>query len=255
MATRWVITASGERAPLVDGRGEVTFTVTNPSRSPDHAMFTVIPGTGASSSWFHVDEPQRTVGGGSSTTYVVGIDVPAGTAPGRYDLQGRVYSAQSAPEETAVLSTRVVCEVPVPPVAVEVPPQRPWWLWLLLALAVIVLVGVLVAVLPGDGDGGGPLRKPVLLSPEEGDVLDEDEVRLEWSDANADRYVVTLVEACAEEQCETTEVPADGTTVRVDSRLLRSATTYSWSVTAFPADDDEDAPSPRTSGSRTFEVR
>jgi hypothetical protein len=155
MSTKWVVTAAAERIALGEARtGETTFTVTNPGAAADRVVFDPVAGEGADEGWFTVDEPQRLVRGGASVSYLMKVAVPADTSPGPYEVQGRVYSADSAPEESSVLSPRVVLEVPAEPE----PDQRklPWW-WLVVAGAVVLvlLVGIGVLVFGGDGDGGG----------------------------------------------------------------------------------------------------
>ncbi|HET6214420.1 MAG TPA: PASTA domain-containing protein [Micromonosporaceae bacterium] len=141
MATKWVITTATERITLDDAmHGETTFTVTNPGRGPDRAVFEVVPGEGADSAWFSVDEPQRRVPGSGSVSYVMKVALPPGAKPGSYTVQGRVYSADSAPEESSVLSGRLAVEVVG--AAAPVPKRRPWWLLAVAALVVIVLAVV-----------------------------------------------------------------------------------------------------------------
>src|SRR5262245_6105291 len=111
MATKWVITTASDRIALDGtGSGETTFTVSNPSARIDRAVFDVVPGDGADAAWFTVDEPQRRVPGNGSVSYLMKVAVPAGATAGAYTVQGRVYSADSAPEEDSVLSGRLAVE-------------------------------------------------------------------------------------------------------------------------------------------------
>jgi hypothetical protein len=138
MSTEWVVTTVAEHLPLDEHRhGETTFTVTNPNPTPDRAVFEVVPGEGADPSWFLVEEPQRLVRGTASVSYRVQATIPLQAPPGSYALQGRVYSAESAPEETSVLSNRVMVEIK----GAEKPKRqrKPWWI-LVAALVVVVLV-------------------------------------------------------------------------------------------------------------------
>jgi hypothetical protein len=112
MGVDWVVASVSERLMIDDRRQtEVTFMVTNAGLRSNRAVFDVIPGDGADKSWFHVEDPQRMVRPAASVAYLVGIAVPDGTQPGSYSLQGMVYSADSAPEESAATSTRVNFEV------------------------------------------------------------------------------------------------------------------------------------------------
>jgi hypothetical protein len=152
MATEWVVTAPAERVELDNqNKGETTFTVTNRGTTPDRVVFEVVPGDGAEGSWFSIDEPQRVVAGGASATFLVRVAVKAGTPEGSPSLQGRAYSADTAPEEGSRLSGRVAFDVR----ATE-KPKRPWWPYAVAAAVVLVVLGV-VAFLVFGGDGG-PIR-------------------------------------------------------------------------------------------------
>ena len=157
MATAWVVTSAADRVTLDDAaRGEITFTVTNPGTHPDRAVFEVVPGEGADRSWFTVDEPQRRVAGNGSVSYLVHVALPPGTPPGSYVVQGRVYSADSAPEEDSVLSGRLAVEKKAAPVPVA--KRRPWWLLAVAGLVAVVL-GVVGWLVFGTG-GGKPAPAP-----------------------------------------------------------------------------------------------
>jgi hypothetical protein len=143
--TTWVITTAAERLPLDDQRkGTVTLTVTNTSNRPDRVMFEVVTDP-AAQSWFTVEEAQRTVAATASTQYRVTATVPDGARAGQYQLQGRVYSLDSAPEETSVLSNRILLDVagsqPKPPSRL-----RAWWPVIPAALVVIAVVAVILVV-------------------------------------------------------------------------------------------------------------
>lgn len=146
MSTNWVVTTAAERIVLNDARqGETTFTVTNPGGRTDRVVFEPVPGQGAEPGWFSVDEPQRRVAPAASVSFLVKAQVPDGAPPGTYELQGRVYSADSAPEESSVLSNRVVFEIAAPP-----PPAKrriPWWIIAIAAGLVVVTVVVVTLVL------------------------------------------------------------------------------------------------------------
>jgi hypothetical protein len=145
VTTSWVITTAAERLPLDEHRqGTVTLTVTNTSNQPDRAMFEVVTDP-AAQSWFTVEEPQRTVAATASTQYRVTATVPDGARAGQYQLQGRVYSLDSAPEESSVLSNRILLDVagsqPRPPSRL-----RAWWPVIPAALVVIAVVAVVLVV-------------------------------------------------------------------------------------------------------------
>jgi hypothetical protein len=152
MSTPWVVTAGADSVPLDASRGgEVTFTVTNPGPVPDRAVFDLVPGDGAERSWFTVAEPQRPLTPGASVPYLVKVTVP-GTAPaGSYTVQARVYSADTAPEESSSLSNRVALTV----AAIDRKP-RPWWLLVVAGLVVVVLGVVVWLIVRPDPSGDGP---------------------------------------------------------------------------------------------------
>ncbi|MFY1638008.1 PASTA domain-containing protein [Solwaraspora sp. WMMB335] len=147
MTTEWLVTTAAERTELDgSGRGTITFTVTNPTDWADRAVFEIAPGDGADLTWFSVEEPQRRVQPAGSVSYLVKVQVPAETEAGEFELRGRVYSADSAPEESSVLSNRLVVQVPQ-----RQPRQRtgwPWWWFaaagLVVVVALLVTIGIIV---------------------------------------------------------------------------------------------------------------
>jgi hypothetical protein len=166
MSTTWVVTTATDRVILDEhGQGETTFTVTNPGSGADRVVFEPVPGRGANLAWFSVEDPQRRVAPAASASFLLRTQVPTGTGPGRYEVQGRVYSADSAPEESSVLSGRLVFEVPEPATAT---PKRavPWWVYAA-AAALVVVVGIvvtLIATLGGD-DKPAAAPAPAAVSP------------------------------------------------------------------------------------------
>ncbi|WP_152363088.1 Stk1 family PASTA domain-containing Ser/Thr kinase [Microlunatus speluncae] len=151
MTTEWVVAAGAERLGLTASGtaeqpgpsiGELTFTVTNPGPVEDRVVFEIVPGDGAKRPWFTVDEPQRLVPGGQSVTFLIKVSIPAGEPAGPFWVQGRVYSADTAPEESSRVSGRVTGEI----APTKIKKSKPWWLLAVAALVVIVLgvVGWLV---------------------------------------------------------------------------------------------------------------
>lgn len=147
MATEWVVRAGAERVELTRSGtaekpgpsvGELTFTITNPGPLEDRAVFEIVPGDGAKKPWFTIDEPQQRVPAGRSVTYLVKVSVPVEEPAGPFWIQGRVYSADTAPEESSRLSGRVSGEV----AAAEVKPKKPWWLLAVAGLLVVVIAVV-----------------------------------------------------------------------------------------------------------------
>jgi hypothetical protein len=147
----WQIGESGTALALdPQGRGEVTFTVTNASTAADRAVLTVNPLDGAAGGWFSVTEPMRPVAPGASVVFPVGVAVPASVAAGSYGVQGVVYSADTDPSETSATSKRV--SVTVGPAASPPRTGLPWWVFAAGGAAVLLVVIVLAVVLLGGGD-------------------------------------------------------------------------------------------------------
>lgn len=151
----WVIDTPAQQAGIDErGAGETTFTVTNFGPAQNRVVFEIVPGDGASESWFAVPEQQRLVSAAGSVSYQVLIRVPPGTAPGAYEFSGRAYSADGPPEETSATSNRVRLEVK----AAAKPARKIKPLLLVAIAAVVVLVlGVTAFFLfrgGGDAEGG-----------------------------------------------------------------------------------------------------
>ncbi|MEU7873026.1 PASTA domain-containing protein [Dactylosporangium sp. NPDC049140] len=158
MSTSWVVTTAAERIALDDAKqGETTFTVTNPGTRADRAVFEVVPGDSADPAWFTVDQPQRQVAASGSASFLLAVAVPAGAAPGTYEVRGRVYSSSEAPEESSVLSNRVVFDVAAPPAA----PRRRIPLWIIaVAAGLVVVTGIVVTLVVTLGGGDGQAGRP-----------------------------------------------------------------------------------------------
>jgi hypothetical protein len=162
MATEWVVEVPAERVVLTpQNRAEIVFTVTNVGTVPSRAVLDVMPGEGADRSWFTVDEPRRLLAAGASDAFRVTLAPPAGTPPGSFFVQARVYSDDVgvAPEEASRVSKRVQFDVPEPPA----PRRRPWWPYALAAALALIVVIVLVFVLVGGG--GDPDPNPTATPP------------------------------------------------------------------------------------------
>src|SRR5262245_22790322 len=157
MTTELMITAAAERVKL-DGqnRAEIAFTVTNSGSAPSLVVFEPVPGDGADNAWFSVEEPQRRVDAGASVSFLVRIAVPTGTAAGSFMMQGRAYPAETAPEESSRLSTRVAFDV-----APSAKPAKPWWPYAVAAGVVLVVLAVVGWLVLRDGTAAGTLTVTV----------------------------------------------------------------------------------------------
>lgn len=151
MTTEWAVSIGVQRLELTPSgtaeapgpsTGLLQFTVTNPGPVEDRAVLEIVAGDGARREWFAVAEPLQPVPAGRSVTFLVTVTVPAGTPAGPFWIQGRVYSADTAPEEGSELSNRITGEV----AASTVKRPKRWWLLAAAGLIVIVLgvVGWLV---------------------------------------------------------------------------------------------------------------
>jgi hypothetical protein len=97
-------------------------------------------GDAVDASWATIDgERQRVVEPGQSTQFKLTITAPPGTPVANYWFQGRVYSADVAPEESSTLSNRVTFPVAQPSGTPTKP--FPWWI-VILAVAVAAVLGV-----------------------------------------------------------------------------------------------------------------
>lgn len=150
----WIISAGADRVELDAARQAlITFTVTNGGPVDDRAVLDVVPGGDADRSWFALDERQRFIPHRASLPFQVKVMVPLEAAAGTKWVQGRVYSADTAPEESSVLSDRVIFEVRPATVAKA---RSNLLLWLIpVAVLVVVTLGVLVGWLVL-GDDSGP---------------------------------------------------------------------------------------------------
>jgi hypothetical protein len=156
----WQISESSTSVTLRDGKGNVTFTITNGAPAADRVVLTVRGTDGADDAWFVIDRPQRTVEPSASALVPVAIAPPAGTALGTYGLQGIAYSADSDPSETSVTSKRI--EVVLPDPFGDHDDTRPRWPYLVAALVVLLVIAVIafLVVDGGDDDGTPPPTAP-----------------------------------------------------------------------------------------------
>jgi hypothetical protein len=163
MTSPWMISAAAERVQLNPQRqGQVTFTVTNSGPVDARAVLEVMPGENANPAWFLVDEPQRPVPHGGSTTFLVRIAAPMDARPGWYWLAGRVYSADAAPEESSAVSNRVGFDV----VGAPAKAKSKLLLWLIpVAATLLVVAGVVGWLVLRDTDAPQAQPQPPAGAP------------------------------------------------------------------------------------------
>lgn len=107
----WLVSSAAQRIELdAQGRGEVSFTVTNSGPAPEQAVFDFAAGPGADRSWFEVVGEPRLLNPQGAAEFTVRCLVPPGAASGLYSLQGVAYSA-SRPQESLTMSSPVMFEV------------------------------------------------------------------------------------------------------------------------------------------------
>jgi hypothetical protein len=135
MTTEWSVTTATDHVAMdAANAGEVTFTVTNTSSTPEQVVFDVIPGEKANRSWFMAQEPQRQVSAHGFEQFLVRITVPAGTPAGAYSFHGVAYSVDNAPEKSSQTSGLITFDVAGPRASKTV--------WRLTAAVAILLIVV-----------------------------------------------------------------------------------------------------------------
>jgi hypothetical protein len=107
MATDWSIAPAAATMRVAAGRGKMTFTATNRGPSSDVGVVDVRTGPGVPRAWFTIETPQKSIENGESATFVVRLAMPSRAKSGSYWFEAIVYSAHTAPEETARTSGRV----------------------------------------------------------------------------------------------------------------------------------------------------
>jgi len=143
MARNFTITTPAETVLVgPDGRGEMLFTVTNVSGTPNRGLAKVAPLGNTNAEWLTLMDVEREFPVGGVQQYRVAANIPPGTPAGRYTWRFDVVSALKGGESSDV----------GPTVAFEVPATGsekkgiPWWVWLAIAIGAIVLAVVLYLV-------------------------------------------------------------------------------------------------------------
>jgi hypothetical protein len=238
----WQISESGTEVALDDqGRGEVTFVVTNTADIQDRSVLTITALDGAGESWFAVEQPQRLVPPKETAAYVCKVIVPTGTAAGTYALQAVAYSADRDPGETSTTSRRVTFTVAAPP-----PPPPPTAKWpYILAAVLIALVLAVVAFLLLRDDGFGNEEPPVITgTPEVLQVLESSNGV--WSEDESELTVEFQWQRCddAGEACEAIEgavLPTYQVSAEDEGSTLRVAATAAFGEDSSTASSEPTA--------------
>lgn len=139
MARNFTITTPAETVRVgPDGRGEMTFTVTNVSGFPTRGLAKIAPLGNTSTEWLTMTDVEREFPAGGVHQFRVSGAIPPGTPAGRYTWRFDVVTAVKSGESSDA----------GPTVAFEVgatePPKKgiPWWVWVAIAVGAIVLAVV-----------------------------------------------------------------------------------------------------------------
>jgi hypothetical protein len=141
MANPFSITAATDTIPLdAQGRGSITYTVSNVSGQPRRGRARLVPSDPTQASWLKVEgEVERSFTADGTHQYTVRVAVPPGTPAGRSMFGLDVVSVEN-PDEEWSQGPRVGFAI-----APSVPAKKPFPWWIVVVLAGVLLVGGLVA--------------------------------------------------------------------------------------------------------------
>ena len=136
MARNFTITTPTETVRVgPDGRGEMTFTVTNVSGFPTRGLAKIVPQGNTSATWLSLAEVEREFPAGGVHQFRVAANIPPGTPAGKYSWRFDMISAIKSGEASDA----------GPTVAFEIgatePTKKgiPWWVWLAIVIGAIVI--------------------------------------------------------------------------------------------------------------------
>src|SRR5215510_3127550 len=136
----FAITTASDRVPTGgDGRGEITFTVTNSSARSLRGQLRVRPLGSTNVEWLNIaGETERNFSPNATQQVVVKVSVPPGTPAGKYQFRLDTVSLIN-PDDDFTEGPTIDMEVK----ATEVPKKAfPWWIIAAAAGAVILAVGL-----------------------------------------------------------------------------------------------------------------
>jgi PASTA domain len=145
----FAITAASERVTVGgDGRGEITFTVTNSSARPLRGQLRVRPLGSTKGEWMSVvGETERVFSPNATQQVVVKVATPPGTPAGKYQFRLDAVSVIN-PDDDFTEGPTVDLEVK----ATEAPKKAfPWWIVAAAAGAVILIVTLTWVLWPSGG--------------------------------------------------------------------------------------------------------
>jgi hypothetical protein len=140
MSRIFAITAANERVPTGgDGRGEITFTVTNSSARPLRGQLRVRPLGSTQREWLNiVGETERNFSPNATQQVVVKVNVPQGVPAGRYQFRLDTVSLIN-PDDDFTEGPTVDLEIK----ATEAPKASfPWWVVAVAAGALILIIAL-----------------------------------------------------------------------------------------------------------------
>jgi hypothetical protein len=149
MNSIFAITAASERVSVGgDGRGEITFTVTNSSARPLRGRLRVRPLGSTKGEWFNiVGETERAFSPNATQQVVVKVAAPPGAPAGKYQFRLDAFSVIN-PDDDFTEGPTIDLEVK----ATEAPKKAfPWRLIAAAAGAVILIVTLTWLLWPGGG--------------------------------------------------------------------------------------------------------
>jgi hypothetical protein len=148
MPNPFSITAATDTIPLdAQGRGSITYTVSNISGQPLRGRARLVPSDPGHISWLSVEgDPERSFAPDGTHQYTVRVASPPGTAPGRHTFGFNMISLEN-PDEVWSQGPQVAFEIPATPSANK---PFPWWI-LAVILGLLLVVG-LVAWLSQEED-------------------------------------------------------------------------------------------------------
>lgn len=152
MPNYYEISPAHSTLTLSDGKGSASFGVRYVGNRRVEARAAVLPMDGAESGWLKVEPPnQRYMEPGQTHTFKVAVEVPPGTAAGRYGLRVDVVSVDN-PDEEYDRGPQVSFQVEK---TKEPEPQQGFpWRWVILAAVLLILVIVAVVWMNDNGGSG-----------------------------------------------------------------------------------------------------
>ena len=143
MPSAFAITPAASTLRLdAQGRGELSFTVTNTSGRPLRGRAKVQAQDPSQQAWFRLDgEPERNFAADKSTDqFVVKVNAPPNTPPGKAVMHLDMSSVEN-PDEVFTIGPMVSCEL----IRQDVVKKKiPWWVYAVGAGVVVLLIAVLL---------------------------------------------------------------------------------------------------------------